>query len=772
LITPFLNQTMRLPKSIPATVLTIATAGFVATVAQIIVLREVLVLFYGNELSMGLIFSGWLLWSGLGSAISGKWAARASLRISTLGLLIVFMAALLPLTVILIRASRIIWSLPAGELPTIGKMLIISLASTGLFCPFSGALFGVCWAYHRQKDPTVQPLVIYLGEAGGSATGGIVFYFLFIPFFSPLTSVWITSGLALAMAAGLLRPWRLLSKAILTWIVVTLCIAVGVFSLNGLRQKSRRWQWGGNLAAIYDTAYHNIAILKKEGQVSIFTNGLWNFSEPDRLSAEYAVHLALLQHPNPETILVLGGGIAGLMEEMFKHPSVQYVGYVEPDPDFIPFIYPFLLTETQKSLQSPRVNVFHVDPRSFLRRSNKTYDIVLMNMGDPITAQMNRFYTREFFEQVNRRLSDGGVFTFAVSGGESMLGPAQARFLSAIKKTLTEIFPNTLIYPGDRTRFFATDENGTLHADYMMLTDRIYHRDLQLAFITESLLQDALSPFRLDYLKSILAEIPVPFINRDFYPICYFHNLMMWAAQWHPFLQKLFQFLSNVKLFWIWMAITIVGIIIVGFFWIRPSKYKLAVAGTILVSGTVEMVIQVVLLLVFQIVEGFVYRQLSLIIAFFMTGLAVGSGFVSWKRPLQSDPIASRGLFIRVQTVMCLLPFSLAVLLPLIMKHAHMISIFTPATIGGLFCCLSLAIGFVGGVHFGLAVIVIAGTGIPSEKIGGVFYALDLAGAAAGALLASCFIIPIYGIENTLILMGTSAGISLLTILRNHNIYF
>ena len=51
---------MRLLSAIPSPVLTITTTGFVATVAQIIILRELLVLFYGNELSAGLIFAGWL----------------------------------------------------------------------------------------------------------------------------------------------------------------------------------------------------------------------------------------------------------------------------------------------------------------------------------------------------------------------------------------------------------------------------------------------------------------------------------------------------------------------------------------------------------------------------------------------------------------------------------------------------------------------------------------------------------------------------------------
>ena len=164
----------------PTPVLTITTTGFLATVAQIIILRELLVLFYGNELSAGLIFAGWLLWSGLGSGLAAKWASKISAHTSLLRTMLVCLAALLPLSVLLIRATRMIWALPAGELPSIGKMLLISVAATGLFCPISGALFGICWAIHR-KNGAYQPLRIYLGEALGSAVAGLIFYFLFLP---------------------------------------------------------------------------------------------------------------------------------------------------------------------------------------------------------------------------------------------------------------------------------------------------------------------------------------------------------------------------------------------------------------------------------------------------------------------------------------------------------------------------------------------------------------------------------------------------------------
>jgi len=759
------QNVMRMLNAISPAILTICTTGFVSTIAQIIVLRELLVLFYGNELSAGLIFAGWLLWSGTGSAVSAKLAARCSVTASTLGTMLVFLASLLPVTVLLIRASRIIWALPVGELPGIGRMMGISITSTALFCMVSGSLFGVCWAFQGRKKQGSQPLWIYLGEAFGAAGGGICFYYIFIPYFSAMMSIWVISAIALAMAAWLCRPWRFPSKSSIIWITAGLCLAIGMLSGNRVQRISRQWQWGSKLVAVFDTAYHNIAVVRKGNQVSIFTNGLWNFSDPDRLSAEYGVHLALLQHPAPQTVLILGGGIAGLLTEVFKHPAVRHIDYVEPDPDFIQLISPYLSPETRKTLHHPYVNVVHIDPRIFLRSSTAAYDVILMNAGDPITAQMNRFYTREFFKQVKQRLSAGGVFSFAVSGGESMLGPAQARFLGSIRKTLVQIFPNTLIYPGDQTRFFASDRSETLSSDVELLANRIYERNLRLTFITESMLQDALSPFRLDYFQSILEQIQATLINKDFYPICYFHNLMMWATQWHPFLQKLLQTLADLRIVWVWSVLILLEGMVVLIFWTGSSKYQAAVSATIIISGAIEIVIQIVLVLAFQIIEGFVYRQLALIIAFFMTGLAVGAGIVSGRSTLWSDLRTVRKSFLHIQVLVCVLPVFLALFL--VLPWTVITSILSSAIIGWIFCCISFVSGFLGGVHFGLAVLVTSAVGRSSERIGGILYALDLAGAAMGALIASFLVLPIFGIIHTLSFLAALAGVGLVLILRS-----
>ena len=755
-----------LPKIMSASILTITTTGFVATMAQIIILRELLVLFYGNELSTGLIFAAWLVWSGLGSGLAAKWANRISSHYAMLRSMLICLAVALPLCILLIRAARIIWALPPGELPTLGNMLLISLVVTGFFCPVSGALFAICWKLHR-TTAGYPSMSIYLGEALGSALGGLSFYFIFISSLAGFTAILICCGVVLILAAWIARPWWPLSnlgpRHVILLIIIPFFLA-GTFSGVQLEQKSRQWQWGSHLISIYDTAYQNIATLKKDGQVSIFTNGLWAFSEPDLQSAEQNSHLALLQHPRPKAILVLGGGIGGILTEILKHPDIQSVHYVEPDSDFIRLVQPQLSSIAKALFQNPRVKLIHLDPRTFLQRSKMKYDVILLRMGDPITAQMNRFYTREFFARVKARLSPGGIFSFAVSGGESMLGPTQARYVSSLKLTLEQIFPNVLIYPGDQIRFFAADVSATLVSDPEVLAERITKRNLQLTYIRKDMLQDVLNPMRLSYMDAVLKEASGTAVNKDFSPICYFHTLSLWATQWHNSLQKIFNAMAGIEPRWFWTFGIVSAVFTVIFFWTGQPKFRLALTGSIFLSGTIEIVLQIILLLSFQIIQGFMYRQIALIIAFFMTGLAVGAGWIARYRPVSGAAHVVWKRLLKVQAMMGILPLGL--ILGLTLFHTDLQNLMPPFVILWLFAGLSMLSGILSGLHFALATMLMTATGVVFEKIGGYFYALDVAGAALGALMATLFILPIYGIMPTLILLSLLAGISLLALLR------
>ena len=75
-----------------------------------------------------------------------------------------------------------------------------------------------------------------------------------------------------------------------------------------------------------------MALTELEDSYSVYQNGLLMFTMPDLYTSEESVHLALLEHPNPRRVLLIGGGIGGSLFQVLQHPHIEHVDYVELDP--------------------------------------------------------------------------------------------------------------------------------------------------------------------------------------------------------------------------------------------------------------------------------------------------------------------------------------------------------------------------------------------------------------------------------------------------------
>ena len=779
---------------------TITACGFATAIGQIVILRELLVLFYGNELSTGLIFASWLLWTALGSTLTGRYGARLAHHASVLTMALALLALLLPASVLWIRAARIIWSIPRGEMVGPLSMLGISLAGTSLFCLASGALFGLTWvrlASASQKG-SAQPLSIYLGEALGAAMGGLFFYFVLLPRVAIFHATLITSLISL-MAAAILyglqclhqhtigneegtpepppcpspipeegdqvevpRGYRIPSLVFLMAVVAVFALT-STFSGN-LDRLSRHWQWGPNLLTVRDTPFQNLALLADANQFSLFANGLLFFSTPDPQTSEYAVHPAMLEHRDPRTALVIGGGVGGLLPEVLKHPHIDSVDYVEPDPEVVELAEEFLPGSATATLFDRRVHLFHADAATFIRTTDATFDVIIMQLGDPVNAETNRFYTVEFFTRILRLLNPEGIFSFAITSSPDMVGPAEARFLQSVYVTLRGVFPEVLVIPGENARFLAGRTPGNLTADPRELIRRIADRRLDLRYVREYYLFDYLNPMRLNYMRSILSPSDSAPVNRDFEPTCYFNNLLVWAAQVHPSLGEALTAFSRVArpLFWTVMGIFATGLL--GFYRSSYATTRQAVMLNVLVVGGVLMVLELILLLGFQILEGFVYTQLALIIAFFMAGIALGAGLITLLSSRIGNPV--RQLII-IQSLLALYIVGTLGLL-LLLQHQLQTLPPKPLPIGAIFSMLALAGGVIGGLHFSLCVRAISVSHAPSANVGPKLYGLDLVGATAGVLVVSLFIMPIYGLITTMLALLLLCAAGVLTLVGRH----
>jgi spermidine synthase len=194
------------------------------------------------------------------------------------------------------------------------------------------------------------------------------------------------------------------------------------------------------------TPYQNAELVETEafGRV-LLLDGATQVSEKwEYRYHEPMVHPAMLAHPDPQRVLVIGGGDGGILREVLKHKTVQHVDFAELDEAVVQFSREHLAHINAGAFDDPRVHCVFGDGRAFVQAAASSrgcstqpgYDVVIMDMTDP-EGPARFLYTREFFTEVRNALRGGqGIF---VMHSES---PAarQAAF-GCIGKTLRAVFP-------------------------------------------------------------------------------------------------------------------------------------------------------------------------------------------------------------------------------------------------------------------------------------------------------------------------------------------
>ncbi len=733
----------------------ILMAGFAASIGQILVIRELLVIFYGNELSTGLILVCWLLCTAAGSALTGLVCRKKNPDFKVLLAGFAVFCAALPATIVWIRAARAFWSIPPGELISPGMMLVIGFCASAPICFLSGGLFALAWELRRAgAKGEERSISVYLAEALGAGAGGLAFYFILLPlcpsFAGSLLLTLVLLAGAMAAGAGLKYRGKVFCSFFLAAIFVAASISFGYSERVDLF--TRRLQWGKSFFQSRDTAYHNLVFLFDSGQFSLFSNGLWLFSIPDPQSAEPAACLPLLEHPGPARVLVIGDYSPELLSEVLKHPGINSVDCVQPDAEAAAFIEAVLPPSLTEMMIDRRVRVLHIDPKSFRGGAGIGYDVIFLSSGEPVNVEMNRYYTVEFFSRIKSLMNQGGLLSFGVPASPDIIGPREAVLLKSLYATLREVFGGVLMLPGENVRFIASQDGAGVTRDPQVLIDRMRARRLDLRYVQDFYLLDLFNPIRLAYMESIIREGPPAKINRDFEPVCYLYGLGLWGAQLHPAAGRFLGYISGGASFSVLVGLGAFSLVFVSVLLAKGGPNSVVAFNTG-VCGAVLIVIEVVLVLVYQIIEGSVYKQMALIISLFMAGLATGSAVV---RTLRGGGV--HRLF--------MIQIGLAAYLGALYL---LFSIFPGSVLENLghdsmlllFSALAFVAGMFGGGQFCAAV-------ESSEKAQGAgLYAADLIGASTGAIAGSLFLLPMLGIPKTLLTLGFGCLVASATLFKN-----
>jgi spermidine synthase len=439
------------------------------------------------------------------------------------------------------------------------------------------------------------------------------------------------------------------------------------------------------------------------------------------------------------------GSIGCLITEALKHPSLRRVDYVELDPTLVSLGRKFLPPEATVALSDPRVEIIPLDGRRFVQQAKSRYDVVILHLPDPTTAQLNRCYTREFFTEVAAILRDRGIFYFSVQSSENIIGQTLAQFLSSLYGTMEEVFPEVVVLPGPSARFLGARTKGTLTADPAILVRQAAKRRLRVDYVRDYYLFSNLSAERVSYLQSILEQGKGADINQDLRPICYFYDIVLWSAQYTPFLKDLFLHLQGLRVERIFLLIAAITLILL---WQGSRSSAPSLLWAVAITGFSQISLEIILILAFQIIYGYLYYTIGMIITAYMIGLALGSWLITAVMGRITRPLR---LLLMIQAGVAL---SALGSLPLILVlHQGALPPALALAMEKVFPFLTLVAGFLGGFHFPLANKVYLKKRRDIGRIGGLLYGVDLAGSACGALIISVIILPLVGIVHSISLI-------------------
>lgn len=252
----------------------------------------------------------------------------------------------------------------------------------------------------------------------GSLLGGLFFAFVALPYLGMTYTPFILGTVNFTVAVllyfrlrKLIEPrWQFRLNLMMGF--VFLAITLGSIYAKPIIIFGEQKKYKDKVIYEFQSRYQKLVITQWKNHHWLFINGNQQLSTLDEeMYHEPLVHPVMTLSPNPQHVLVLGGGDGAAVREILKYPQVQDITLVDLDPAMTKLAktHPVLLQLNDSSFYDPKLTIKNMDAFIYMDQTKKFYDVIIIDLPDPRTVELGKLFSKEFYQLCRRHLRPHGL---------------------------------------------------------------------------------------------------------------------------------------------------------------------------------------------------------------------------------------------------------------------------------------------------------------------------------------------------------------------------
>ncbi|HEY1048039.1 MAG TPA: polyamine aminopropyltransferase [Bacteroidia bacterium] len=238
------------------------------------------------------------------------------------------------------------------------------------------------------------------------------------------------------------HPWSAYLKT--SGFISLFLLLLGFVFSERLTTMAEHNTFGERIIIAKSSPYQRIIVTKTNDRVKLYLNGNLQFNSKDEYRYhESLVHPAMSMLNERKNVLILGGGDGMAVRELLKYKEIANITLVDLDPEMVKLFSknPLLTKLNKNAFATSKLKVIHTDAFQWVKTNQKKYDFICIDFPDPGNYSVGKLYTKSFYSEVSKCLSDSGIMVV-----QSTSPFVALKSYWCINKTIRSVGFNTLPY--------------------------------------------------------------------------------------------------------------------------------------------------------------------------------------------------------------------------------------------------------------------------------------------------------------------------------------